>query len=1121
MGEQSAKSLRGGKMNDVIYQGGEKKSPLNLAEVNLTFSNKDHSLDIDYDKVVITRRIFRDGENEYKINGKKVRLKDIRELFLDTGIGKEGYTLIGQGRIDEIISSSNLERRAIFEEASGISKHKYRRDEAVKKLDRVSEDLEVIEYEWEYKSKDLEKLKNQAANYQKWQELTSDLDFKSYSYFKNKSQKLSEKIDQTNNKIAEISGIYKEKSQRLKELNKKSQPFDIEYQELTSDIEAYQMKLRSLERNVESAKNNLDLNKQKLDYTQKDLDRISLNLGQNDKKTQALKADLDLENKNLDEKNALISDLKTKIADNESEILSINQSIDEKSTILAKRREEKEKLDKIIYDYEITSKTREILEQKRSQEDKEKKEKLDQIESEIELITKDLDAYKKDKENLLAENLKLKSAIEKLNDDFEKDSVAIKTIENDIGKNNIELKTAINEYKFNKNLIERNEGYFYSVSDFLNKTKHLSHLYEDTLANLITINQGYEEIIDNLIGSALQNIVTRTKDETRDLINFVNKNHLGRITFLPIDSIKSFRKNKPNEDEVIAMAYELVSYDKKLEDIIYHFLGSTVVVKDIDQAISLSKKINGYRIITLDLDVINSWGSMAAGSNKNKKSNTGILNRRQKLEESKINIQNLRSKAMTLDNDLKSLYKNLEETKSKIATSNQALAKNQEKISDVKSNITNLNYKIENLSSQKTDLEVKLGDDFDKVEDIDIEALKDKLSKLNIVDLEEELKALESKKSDLSLVLATDRNSLESHSRDINMLTNSIGKLKDELSNLTYSQKYESKSKAESISLIEKIKKENDSYIERIKKAKVEIDDININLSKGQAKLKEIESENQSLIKDLKNIEEEISNINLEKVKLDYSLEGYKKDYQNLSDEIEPFITKTINELEESYKDREIISANKNDLVNLQKSINNIGYFTADSLKEYEEIKEEFDFTNKQLKDLKESKENIIQMIESLEVEMKEEFKKNFEIINEKFQRIFQTLFIGGEARLKLDNEDELLAGVDIIARPPSKSFKSISLLSGGEKALTAVALLFAIFETNPAPFAILDEIDAALDETNIKRYIEYLKLLSENSQFIMITHRQTTMQLAEKIHGITIDDDGISQIYSIDFEEN
>lgn len=290
---------------------------------------------------------------------------------------------------------------------------------------------------------------------------------------------------------------------------------------------------------------------------------------------------------------------------------------------------------------------------------------------------------------------------------------------------------------------------------------------------------------------------------------------------------------------------------------------------------------------------------------------------------------------------------------------------------------------------------------------------------------------------------------------------------------------------------------------------------------KGQAKLKEIEGENQSLIKDLKKIEEEISNINLEKVKLDYSLEGYKKDYQNLSDEIEPFITKTISELEESYKDREIISTNKNDLVNLQKSINNIGYFTLDSLKEYEEIKEEFEFTNKQLNDLKESKDNIIQMIESLEVEMKEEFKKNFEIINEKFQRIFQTLFIGGEARLKLDNDDELLAGVDIIARPPSKSFKSISLLSGGEKALTAVALLFAIFETNPAPFAILDEIDAALDETNIKRYIEYLKLLSENSQFIMITHRQTTMQLAEKIHGITIDDDGVSQIYSIDFDEN
>mgnify|MGYP002713393227 CR=1 FL=1 len=1112
-------------MNDVIFQGGENKSPLNLAEVNLTFSNKDKSLDIDYDKVVITRRIFRDGENEYKINGKKVRLKDIRELFLDTGIGKEGYTLIGQGRIEEIISSSNLERRAIFEEASGISKHKYRRDEASKKLDKVSEDLEIIEYEWEYKSKDLVKLKNEAENYKKWQELSKDLDFKSYSYFKNKSQKLIEKIDESKIKLSEIEKDYKFKSNKLDDLNKNAEPFEIKYKKLSSEIELYQNNLRNLERNVETAKKNLDLNKQKLDYTQKDLDRISANLDQNDKKVHDLKDDFDKENKNFQEKKSLIDSLKNKISTNEDELNKLNESISKNSQSLANKKSEKEKLDKIIYEYQISSKTREILEQKRSQEDKENQEKISSINEEIDSLEKDLEDQKEQFKELSEIKVELRKSIVNLNDDLENKNLDIRSVEKSLNQNNINLKTAINEYKFNKNLIERNEGYFYSVSDFLNKTKanNLDHLYEDTLANLIKIKKGYEEIIDNLIGSGLQNIVTRTKDETRDLINFVNRNHLGRITFLPIDSIKSFKKNRPNEPEVMAMAYELIDYNPNLENIISHFLGSTVVVKNIDQAISLSKKISGYRIITLDLDVINSWGSMAAGSNKNRKSNTGILNRKQKLEENKLIIQKFRAHGLDLEKNLKTLNIEFAGSKDKIDSLNSNLDKNQEKINNINTKITNISYKIENLSNQKEEIKGKLSFNIEAENEVDIKQLNQKLTVLNeeILELEDKLKKCGNKKNDLSLMLATEKNSLESHSRDLNMLTNTIARIKDELENLTYNQKYEGKSKAENQSLIENIKKENDDYIEKIKDAKTEITINKLKLEEARKKLSIIESENQTVLKDLKILEDALSNINIEKVKLEYSLDGYKKDYQNLEDEVEPFISKSISELEKSFKDTKIASSSKSDLLNLQKSINNIGYFTEDSLKEYEKIQEEFEFTNKQLKDLKESKDNIIQMIDSLESEMKEEFKKNFEVINEKFARIFQTLFMGGEARLKLDDEDELLAGVDIIARPPSKSFKSISLLSGGEKSLTAVALLFAIFETNPAPFAILDEIDAALDETNIRRYIEYLKLLSENSQFIMITHRQTTMQLAEKIHGITIDDDGVSQIYSIAFDKN
>ena len=374
---------------------------------------------------------------------------------------------------------------------------------------------------------------------------------------------------------------------------------------------------------------------------------------------------------------------------------------------------------------------------------------------------------------------------------------------------------------------------------------------------------------------------------------------------------------------------------------------------------------------------------------------------------------------------------------------------------------------------------------------------------------------------ELQANLIKNQNRVEILSRDINMIENAISGFKAELSNIFESKKIESKLKIETENLITSKEAENEKLNSQIEKLSAEITDLEKELTNKKQILSESKSENEKLITIAKKLEEDLNKLNIKKVELSYKYESVIKDYDNLIDEIKPFLSKEIDELDKDYKDTKFEKINKTDLINLQKSINNIGYFTADSLNNYNDTKKEFDFIDSQVKDLKQSKINIEKLIKSLEDEMKDEFKKNFDIINNRFTEIFKVLFMGGNARLKLDSDDELLAGVEIEARPPSKSLKSISLLSGGEKALTAVALLFAIFETNPAPFAILDEIDAALDETNIKRYIEYLTSLSKNSQFIMITHRQTTMQLAEKIHGVTIGDDGISKVYSIDFDEN
>ena len=651
MGEQSVKSLRGSKMNDVIFKGAENSSALNLAEVNLTFDNKDKSLNIDYDKVVISRRIYRDGENEYKINGKKVRLRDVRELFLDTGIGKEGYSLIGQGRIDEIISSSNLERRAIFEEASGISKHKYRRDEANKKLKQVTDDLEVIEYEWEYKAKDLEKLAVEAQNYSKWQELTGQLDKKSYFYFANKSESLVKDKEKVQKEIADNQAKLADLESEIQELKQNLGPFNKVYESLTADILEKEGGFQRLNKTIETSQNKIDLNKQKIDFSQKDLDRLTRNLSQNEEKNRLLGQRLEDEKSKLDSAEQNVAKLQTNISKNEAEKARLDGELEKLLVDLEVLGTEKAQIDRDIIDYEINKKSMEILSQKQREDYQANLLRIREIDGEIEAINNDLKSQSQTKLSLFEESEGLSQEINKNESLLEILSEDLTKAQNSLNKNSVDLNSAINEYKFNKNLYESNQGYFYSVSDFLNKTKaqKLDSLYLDTLANLVSIKDGYEEIIDNLMGPGLQNIVTRSKDDSRKLIKFVNQNSIGRITFLPLDSIKSYRKAKPNHPEVIAMAYDLLEFDESLAGIINHFLGSTVVVKDIDAATSLSNKIKDYRIISLDLDVINSWGSMVGGSNKNRKSNINILNRSKRLEKSKGHIMSLKAQRSEIE----------------------------------------------------------------------------------------------------------------------------------------------------------------------------------------------------------------------------------------------------------------------------------------------------------------------------------------------------------------------------------------------------------------------------------------------------------------------------------------
>lgn len=1124
LGEQSVKSLRGKKMDDVIFQGADDKKPMNMAEVNLSFNNKDRALSSDYDLVKISRRIFRNGDNEYRLNGKRVRLKDIKELFLDTGIGKEGYSVIGQGRIDEILNSSNQERRNIFEEASGIATHKYRREESLKKLSKVDEDLEIIQREWDYKNKDKNKLEIEAKNFEKYTEIESLLNEKAYLFYANKSKSLNEKNKDLIEQIKILKNNQEEKTREFDKINESLLPIAENIRDLENKYKNLNQSILDNEKNIDKYTNKINLDRQKLSYNKKDLERNNNDFKSYDEKFKNYELSLKnqkakLENtknviKNLEEKNRKLSEKKYKSI---ALLSSIQKEIE-------RLKKEGDDLNKLIYDYDIDQKTRTILEKQRFENNKIINEKIQELNTDLSKLSKDLNELENEKENLSKDIEEKNTNLEKIKEKILNEINKKDDLEKAINQNKLSCKEEISNYKIQKSLMERNEGYFYSVSDFLKKTKNteIEKLYINTLANLITVKSGYEEIIENLIGQGLQNIVTWSKKDTREIINFVNKNKLGRITFLPLDSIKQNKKARVEEKEVIAMAYDLVSFDSKLENIINHFLSNTVVVKNIDDAVSLSNKIKGYRIISLNLDLINTWGSMVAGVNKARKSNINILNRNKKINEIKSRINKLRNERNDLLENYNSLNIELEENQRLRQKKEDELVKANENLIDIRSIFDKKNYQKQSLIQRIDELKESLNESKEEENFKDIEKIKLKLSNVKKEDEILKEKSIENSKliNDLSNEIFKNKNSIEINTRDLNILENRISEDENSLLNLKQNIEFNQKMKKSLEESLINLEKEISACENKVFDTKEKLKEDEKNKIKISMEIDEKKNSNHKLLSLSKNIENELNEYSMKIVKFNYKLEAISKDLKNLEDEIRPFISKSLEDLKENNYENSSKQIKKEELFNLQKKLTQVGFFDENSKENFEKAYKEFEFLDKQKIDLEKSKKDIEKMIKKLEEDMKDEFIKNFNIIDEKFQRIFKELFMGGKAKLSLDSNDLLDAGIDISACPLGKSTKNISLLSGGEKSLTAVALLFAIFETNPAPFSLLDEIDAAMDESNIKRYIDYLKSLSDKTQFIMITHRQTTMQLAEKIHGVTIGDGGISKIYSIDFDD-
>ena len=1139
LGEQSVKNLRGSKMEDVIFAGTSKRRPLGYSEVTITFDNREGKIPLDYTEVEITRRMFRSGESEYYINKNSCRLKDIRELFMDTGVGKDGYSIIGQGRIDEILSNKPEDRRHIFEEAAGIVKYKTKKEEAERKLEKTQGNLLRIKdiiYELNNRLDSLEAEANKANIFTELYNRLKKLEVN--IYLKN-IREIDSQIKEINEEQAELEEKLAKKIEERMEIEGKFNILKEKIGDLDTSIENSRNYNLSLTRELEYNENQLRIVEEKEKYYKRDLKRLTAEKNSLIKKIDELEGAATKIQEEISkikiEYEDILKEFRSKSNELEvgqKQLREIEKDIDEEKNnmikLYNKSSDKKSELNSIISFNENVEK------------------RIGQLKKEIELMEvqkkSNLDKYNEYLDKKTKINLELSNLTEKLNkmkNEEMKYNRSLNLINERINKNNINLQSKLSNLNMLKNLEKDYEGYFKGVKSVLKLSKENSHLnkgFIGIVADLIKVDEKFEKAIEVSLGSNIQNVVTETEEDAKKIIEYLRDNKLGRITCLPLSVIKgnniAIDPRDKYEYKIYGLGYELIEFDKKFDNIFKFLLGRTIVIENMDYGIKFARKYNhSYRIVTLLGEVLNPGGSITGGSYGD--SGISIISRRSKIERLNKEIEEIKNNQTNLENEKIIYIERLEAIRDKIIEIEKLVKEKEFELIDIKNlmennrlemerfdksiekaaseidilntEIKSYNERIENLSN--------LIKQFEKQIDVNREKIKDLTSNYNRE--KEEIEKKSKLVTDLKLRLNTMDNkvlSLNENMEKTNIeIKESLNKLR-EIDNaiITNTNNIEDIVKAR-----ENFNNSIEELEEKAKISKIELD--NLIVDKDEV-MKCFYNEQNKLIelnKLINNMEKSINQLEVKLAKNAVQLDNY---YKKLYDDYDLNYQEALEyEIELEDMQKAIAETRR-----LKYEIKELGNVNLGAIEEYKSEKSRLDFILKQQNDLIEAKESLNQVIKDMENKMKSQFLMNFNKINSNFQEIFKILFNGGHAELIIENEDDILnSGIEIIAQPPGKKLQSLSLLSGGEKSLTAVALLFAILKLKPSPFCILDEIDAALDEANINRYTNYLKSFDKDTQFVIITHRKTTMEIADVLYGVAMEEDGISKIISVKLKDN
>ncbi|MEA4896265.1 MAG: chromosome segregation protein SMC [Oscillospiraceae bacterium] len=1133
MGEQRTKALRGGKMEDVIFGGTEKRPKMGFAQVSLVLDNTKRIFDTDSTEVMITRRYYRSGESEYYINRESVRLKDISEMLMDTGLGRDGYSVIGQGKISEVVSSKSLDRRELFEEAAGISRYRYRKDESERKLMHTDENLVRINDKIDELKISLDPLKAQAETARKYLLLRDELRAVEVSVW-------METLDRLHERAKTVSDDWENAKRGLERAQH-------ELNELYAASENYSEKMR--EKDLESEKRRVDLAETETSCSECEsgLAVIENSLAHNTERETQLRSEIEdqdarakaLENQIL-KRNERIDEIKNELYGLEKQVRELTDVIDRNSEgeddakleISKLITDKSEKQAALAHSNAILSMLSDAVQEQSEADDKRRKE-IEETRCRRDELTLRLKTASEAQKEAREKAEELKNIIEGYTMRMEGRESKVRALEEKQTKLTIELNSARSRVSMLTEMEKEFEGYSLAVKTVMREHDRgtLAGVYGPA-ANLVKTDDRYALAIETALGASMQSIVVDTQDRGKSAIEMLKRRDGGRATFLPVDTIKpaELRRRPENENGYLGTAFELVRFEDKFASIFSNLLGRTVVAETLSDAVAMSKKYeNQLRIVTLDGQLINAGGSMTGGSAGK---NSGILSRANELKTLNLRVGELSAQLHDCSSRLSDASRELNSAKYELQTSEfeqkealEALRSCDGQKSQAQFLLGEAEKAIDALERDEKLSALRREENMSRADgarneiiklNSDVSELELRLAELTAKSEEHEFKAREL--SEKLSALAERRSSLVSES-DTTLAA--IKQLEELLNDLTGDGETRRQAIAALCAENEELKKKKLDAENRLAENRLAADNIRGEIAKINALKLELEGKRTQNEKRAQEVNREL----LDMERLCGSIEQKK-----LASELEE--KQIIDKLWDSYELSRTAAQSVREPVSnmseatkringLKREIAGLGSPNIGAIEEYERVSERYNFLTEQRDDVEKAKRELEKIIGDITKEMKEIFLREFKAIDESFRGTFLELFGGGRAALVLEDEDDILnCGIEIKVQPPGKALSTLSLMSGGEMAFVAIALYFAIIKVRPTPFCIMDEIEAALDEANVDRFAHYLREMTDRTQFIVITHRRGTMEEADMLYGVTMQEKGVSQVISVDLEE-